>query len=105
MSQSTTAAAAAAPRRVIDAKASRRSLVGGCVGNFIEWYEFGVYGYFATVIAANFFATEGASDLEALVKGTRRSPSPSSSVRWARGSSAASATASAAGRSLSWCCS
>jgi MFS transporter, MHS family, proline/betaine transporter len=66
MSQSTTAAAA--PRRVIDAKASRRSLVGGCVGNFIEWYEFGVYGYFATVIAANFFATEGASDLEALVK-------------------------------------
>ena len=68
MSQSTTAAAAAAPRRVIDAKASRRSLVGGCVGNFIEWYEFGVYGYFATVIAANFFATEGASDLEALVK-------------------------------------
>lgn len=66
MSQSTTAAAA--PRRVIDAKASRRSLVGGCVGNFIEWYEFGVYGYFATIIAANFFATEGASDLEALVK-------------------------------------
>ena len=66
MSQSTTAAAA--PRRVIDAKASRRSLAGGCVGNFIEWYEFGVYGYFATVIAANFFATEGASDLEALVK-------------------------------------
>jgi len=66
MSQSTTAAVA--PRRVIDAKASRRSLVGGCVGNFIEWYEFGVYGYFATVIAANFFATEGASDLEALVK-------------------------------------
>lgn len=66
MSQSTTAVAA--PRRVIDAKASRRSLVGGCVGNFIEWYEFGVYGYFATIIAANFFATEGASDLEALVK-------------------------------------
>ena len=66
MSQSTTAAAT--PRRVIDAKASRRSLVGGCVGNFIEWYEFGVYGYFATIIAANFFATEGASDLEALVK-------------------------------------
>ena len=99
MSQSTTAAAT--PRRVIDAKASRRSLVGGCVSNFIEWYEFGVYGYFATIIAANFFATEGASDLEALVKRTRRSPSPSSSAPWARGSSAASATASAAGRSLS----
>jgi MFS transporter, MHS family, proline/betaine transporter len=58
----------AAPPRVIDARASRRSLVGGCVGNLIEWYEFGVYGYFATIIAANFFAAEGASDLEALAK-------------------------------------
>lgn len=53
---------------VIDVRASRRSLVGGCVGNFIEWFDFGVYGYFATIIAANFFATDGASDLEALVK-------------------------------------
>ena len=58
----------AAPPRVIDARASRRSLVGGCVGNLIEWYEFGVYGYFATIIATNFFAAEGASDLEALAK-------------------------------------
>lgn len=58
----------AEPRTVIDVRASRRSLVGGCVGNFIEWYEFGVYGYFATIIAANFFVTEGSSDLEALVK-------------------------------------
>ncbi|MFE0149578.1 MFS transporter [Nonomuraea sp. NPDC059007] len=47
---------------------SRRALVAGSVGNFIEWYEFGVYGYFATIIAANFFAPAGASDLEALVK-------------------------------------
>ncbi|MGZ4599948.1 MFS transporter [Oryzihumus sp.] len=53
---------------VLDVRASRRSLVGGCVGNFIEWYEFGVYGYFATVIAGAFFATSGAGDLEALVK-------------------------------------
>ena len=62
------ATSTAAPPRVIDARASRRSLVGGCVGNLIEWYEFGVYGYFATIIAANFFAAEGASDLEALTK-------------------------------------
>ncbi|MFI6900781.1 MFS transporter [Nonomuraea sp. NPDC050394] len=47
---------------------SRRALVAGSVGNFIEWYEFGVYGYFATIIAANFFAPAGAGDLEALVK-------------------------------------
>jgi MHS family proline/betaine transporter-like MFS transporter len=38
------------------------------VGNFIEWYEFGVYGYFATVIAARFFTPEGGSEAEALVK-------------------------------------
>ncbi|MBT2450880.1 MFS transporter [Streptomyces sp. ISL-43] len=47
---------------------SRRALVAGSVGNFIEWYEFGVYGYFATVIAAHFFTPEGGSDVEALVK-------------------------------------
>lgn len=47
---------------------SRRALVAGSVGNFIEWYEFGVYGYFATVIAANFFTPDGGSDAEALVK-------------------------------------
>ncbi|MFJ2240488.1 MFS transporter [Streptomyces sp. NPDC087859] len=38
------------------------------MGNFIEWYEFGVYGYFATIIAARFFTPEGGSEAEALVK-------------------------------------
>ncbi|MFK4599604.1 MFS transporter [Streptomyces pristinaespiralis] len=47
---------------------SRRALLAGSVGNFVEWYEFGVYGYFATIIAANFFTPEGGSDVEALVK-------------------------------------
>lgn len=47
---------------------SRRALVAGSVGNFVEWYEFGVYGYFATVIAAHFFTPEGGSGAEALVK-------------------------------------
>jgi MHS family proline/betaine transporter-like MFS transporter len=47
---------------------SRRALVAGSVGNFIEWYEFGVYGYFATIIAANFFTPEGGSDVEGLIK-------------------------------------
>ncbi|CAM5296378.1 MFS transporter [Streptomyces avidinii] len=46
----------------------RRALVAGSVGNFIEWYEFGVYGYLATVIAAHFFTPEGGSDAEGLVK-------------------------------------
>ncbi|MER5779229.1 MFS transporter [Streptomyces sp. NPDC002039] len=35
---------------------ARRALLAGSVGNLVEWYEFGVYGAFATVIAANFFA-------------------------------------------------
>ncbi|MFH8926496.1 MFS transporter [Streptomyces pristinaespiralis] len=47
---------------------SRRALLAGSVGNFVEWYEFGVYGYFATIIAANFFTPEDGSDVEALVK-------------------------------------
>lgn len=46
----------------------RRALVAGSVGNFIEWFEFGVYGYFATVIAAIFFTPQGGSDVEGLIK-------------------------------------
>jgi MHS family proline/betaine transporter-like MFS transporter len=47
----------------------RRALVAGSVGNFIEWYEYGVYGYLATVIAANFFSPDsGGNDLDALIK-------------------------------------
>ncbi|MFJ7207070.1 MFS transporter [Streptomyces sp. NPDC098789] len=47
---------------------ARRALVAGSVGNLVEWYEFGVYGYFATVIAAHFFTPEGGSPVEGLVK-------------------------------------
>ncbi|MFF4049183.1 MFS transporter [Streptomyces chartreusis] len=47
---------------------SRKALFAGSVGNFIEWYEFGVYGYFATIIAARFFTPEGGSEVEALVR-------------------------------------
>lgn len=56
----------AAPARA--AGPPRRALVAGSVGNFIEWYEYGVYGYFATIIAANFFSPDGGSDVDALVK-------------------------------------
>lgn len=47
---------------------ARRALIAGSVGNFIEWYEFGIYGSFATIIAANFFTVAGGSPLEALIK-------------------------------------
>ena len=47
----------------------RRALVAGSVGNFVEWYEYGVYGYLATIIAANFFtADSGGTDPDALIK-------------------------------------
>lgn len=57
-----------APTVAEDAGRRRRALLAGSVGNFIEWFEFGVYGYFATVIAANFFTPEGGSEAEALIK-------------------------------------
>ncbi|GAA1548224.1 MFS transporter [Kribbella hippodromi] len=50
------------------AVSTRRSLVAGTVGNFVEWYEFGAYGFFATVIAANFFSSTSTSDAESLIK-------------------------------------
>ncbi|MFF3017699.1 MFS transporter [Streptomyces sp. NPDC057939] len=39
----------------------RRALLAGSAGNFVEWYEFGVYGCFATVIAARFFTPDTAT--------------------------------------------
>jgi MFS family permease len=35
--------------------ARRRALVAGCVGNLVDWYDFALYGAFATVLAAAFF--------------------------------------------------
>jgi MFS transporter, MHS family, proline/betaine transporter len=35
--------------------ARRRALAAGCVGNLVEWYDFALYGAFATVLAATFF--------------------------------------------------
>jgi MFS family permease len=32
----------------------RRSIKGASIGNFMEWYDFGVYGYIATTIAQVF---------------------------------------------------
>ena len=35
-----------------------RSLLAGFVGNILEWYDFTVYGFFATVIGSFFFPSE-----------------------------------------------
>nr|ELR5112215.1 MFS transporter [Providencia stuartii] len=37
----------------------KRALLAGSVGNFIEWYEFAIYGFLATIIAQNFFSYSG----------------------------------------------
>lgn len=48
-------------------KQHRRALVAGSVGNFIEWYEFAIYGFLATLIAHNFFQLQGESALSGLI--------------------------------------
>src|SRR4051795_12216169 len=35
----------------------RKAIVAGVVGNILEWYDFGVYGYFVSTISALFFPT------------------------------------------------
>ena len=35
-----------------------RNMVGGSVGNILEWYDFAVFGYFAPIIGAHFFPAE-----------------------------------------------
>ncbi len=35
---------------VVDAVARKKAVVAATIGNFVEWYDFIVYGYFATVI-------------------------------------------------------
>jgi MHS family proline/betaine transporter-like MFS transporter len=41
-----------------DSKNSVRSIVSSMVGNILEWYEYTLYAYFASVISALFFPSE-----------------------------------------------
>ena len=34
---------------------ARHSIAGTAIGNFMDWYDFGVYGYIATTIAQVFY--------------------------------------------------
>lgn len=43
------------PTQVTEAAARRRAIYAGAIGNFIEWYDFGLYGFFAVTISALFF--------------------------------------------------
>ena len=53
------------PRKARAAPIRRRVLIAACIGNFVEWYDFALYGVFATVLAATFFP--GTDDLSRLV--------------------------------------
>lgn len=39
----------------------RRSIAGTAVGNFTEWYDFGIYGFLATTIAQVFYPSDSSS--------------------------------------------
>ncbi|HEX7322772.1 MAG TPA: MFS transporter [Mycobacterium sp.] len=39
----------------------RRSIAGTAIGNLMEWYDFGIYGFLATTIAQVFYPTDSSS--------------------------------------------
>jgi MFS transporter, MHS family, proline/betaine transporter len=47
--------------QVSDPEVMRRSIKGASIGNFMEWYDFGVYGYIATTIAQVFYPGDSVS--------------------------------------------
>lgn len=47
--------------QVTDPKVMRQSLKGASIGNFMEWYDFGVYGYIAIIIAQVFYPGDSVS--------------------------------------------
>src|SRR5499425_988582 len=40
---------------------NRKAIVAGTIGNVLEWYDFGVYGYLATTMSQLFFPGEDAT--------------------------------------------
>ncbi len=41
--------------------AEKRTIIAGLAGNVMEWYDFGVYGYFAAAIGSQFFPSDNPS--------------------------------------------
>lgn len=35
-----------------------KSIASGCMGNVLEWFDYGLYGYFAVIISAEFFTSD-----------------------------------------------
>ena len=36
----------------------KKSVIGGMIGNIMEWYDFALYGFFAPVISQLFFPSD-----------------------------------------------
>jgi MHS family proline/betaine transporter-like MFS transporter len=45
----------------VDPATLKRVICAAAIGNFVEWFDFAVYGFLATVIAAQFFASGDSS--------------------------------------------
>jgi MFS transporter, MHS family, proline/betaine transporter len=41
-----------------EAATAKKAVTAGAIGNFVEWYDYSVYGFFAIVIASQFFPSE-----------------------------------------------
>lgn len=57
---------AAAPERLnlaqkIEGPSQRRLIAAGLIGNVLEWYDFSIYGYFASSIGRHFFPSQNPS--------------------------------------------
>jgi MFS transporter, MHS family, proline/betaine transporter len=42
----------------VEPAVAKKAVTAGTIGNFMEWYDFAIYGYFATVIATLYFPSE-----------------------------------------------
>ena len=47
-----------ASEALADPKTRRKIIAAGVSGNVLEWYDFGVYGFFAPIIGQLFFPSE-----------------------------------------------
>ena len=78
--------AAAGSDRATDAQASpavlRKVLTASFIGNFVEWFDFAVYGFLATTIAQQFFPS---GDASAAARSTSAIPWPTSCAAAPRG--------------------
>lgn len=81
---------------VVRPEVLRRTLAGTIVGNLMEWYDIGVYGYLAVIIGRMFLP--GGSTTAQNLFSLESSPSPSSPGPSAGWCSASSATGWAARR-------